>query len=180
MVEKMGHRLLDKLHSLEPQANDDTRACKVRVEDSFDEVYRLSTIVMRGMYLQRKDEVNSAIEGFNQEKQRAEDEEREIQEAIAAEAVDSDEEASPVEGEVEVKNRGARRHSKEPFIFRVFKVYVERHNVPTPHIFWLRLKKNILLFHAQFVSFINNHLLDILRLVNIGMMTVACRAVESV
>ena len=119
-------------------------------------------------------------QGFNQEKQRAEDEEREIQEAIAAEAVDSDEEASPVEGEVEVKNRGARRHSKEPFIFRVFKVYVERHNVPTPHIFWLRLKKNILLFHAQFVSFINNHLLDILRLVNIGMMTVACRAVESV
>ena len=65
-------------------------------------------------------------------------------------------------------------HKKQPFVFRMFNRYVTEHNIPTPRVFWLKLKKNNLLFVYELIYFINHNLLDILRLINIGMMTIAC------
>ena len=77
--------------------------------------------------------------------------------------------------QMEATPRRAATATKQPFVFRIFKSYVENHKIPTPHILWLRIKKNLLLLHAQLIQFIDAHLLDIIRLINIGMMTIACR-----
>lgn len=61
-------------------------------------------------------------------------------------------------------------HKKQPFVFRMFNRYVTEHNIPTPRVFWLKLKKNNLLFVYELIYFINHNLLDILRLINIGRM----------
>lgn len=179
MVGKMGVRLVEKLQALESEQEEDKRECKLLVEDRFGEVYRLSTVLMRGMYLRLKDEANESLDAYTQEQQRLLDEEREIQQAIVSGAIDSDEELTPEEEEglmqMEATPRRAATATKQPFVFRIFKSYVENHKIPTPHILWLRIKKNLLLLHAQLIQFIDAHLLDIIRLINIGMMTIACR-----
>ena len=147
MVSKMGTRLVKKLEILESKQEEDRRECKLLVEDRFGEVYRLSTVLMRGMYLRLKDEANESEE----------------------------------EGLKKMETTTTRRAAtatKQPFVFRIFKSYVESHKIPTPHILWLRIKKNLLLLHAQLIQFIDAHLLDIIRLINIGMMTIACRRSE--
>ena len=62
----------------------------------------------------------------------------------------------------------------QSFLLRMFNRYVEAHDIPTAHIFWLKLRKNNMLFVYELIRFVNHNLLDILRLVNIGMMTIAC------
>ena len=183
MVSKMGTRLVKKLEILESKQEEDRRECKLLVEDRFGEVYRLSTVLMRGMYLRLKDEANESLDEYTQEQQRLLDEELEIRQAIVSGAIDSDEELTPEEEEGLKKmetttTRRAATATKQPFMFRIFKSYVESHKIPTPHILWLRIKKNLLLLHAQLIQFIDAHLLDIIRLINIGMMTIACRRSE--
>ena len=181
MVSEMGTSLMEKLHDLESKEEEDRRSCKVKIEDRYGEVYRLSTIVMRGMYLRLKDQATESLNEYTQEQQRLLDEELEMQQAIVSGAVDSEEELTPEEEEqlhqMEATPRRAAPVSKQPFVFRIFESYVESHKIPTPHIMWLRIKKNLLLLHSQLIQFIDDHLLDIIRLINIGMMTIACSVV---
>ena len=100
MVSKMGTRLVEKLEALESkQEVEDKRECKLLVEDRFGEVYRLSTVLMRGMYLRLKDQAAASLDEYTQEQQRLLDEEMEMQQAIVSGAVDSDEELTPEEEE---------------------------------------------------------------------------------
>lgn len=173
-VDKVGMRTVDKLHAIEAaegSSPSEDVACKVRVDDSYDEVYRLSTVVLRRMYLSRCAAVQEALAEYKEEmakKPKTPEEEVPETDSMSDLETPQEEKKTPLKG------------MKIPWLSRVFTRYSENHEVPTSHIFWLRLKKNWLLFVYEVISFCNHNLLDIIRLVNIGMMTVACGGCEMV
>lgn len=177
IVDKMGTRLVIVLEELEEKVKADNTiqedpSCRVQVVADYDEVYRLSTVINRGIYIEREGGIESAIQKYKDDKAAAEEseEESEVEESEVEE--ETEEEASDVEtGEVEHK---PKVHVRKPFILRLFNTYSEKHDVPTSHIFWLRVKKNLYLFLYDIIAFFNNNLLDIIRLLNLGMMTLAC------
>lgn len=190
LVDEMGEALVASLQEAERTEGVEKDDLKVQVDASYDEVYRLSTLVMHGIFKNREEEIQQELDKFRSDAttpvpNRAEDEEYSDyseysgdeasgvpggQDSVDPEELEEGEEFE--ESVEEVTTQSSRK--KQPFVFRMFNRYVTEHNIPTPRIFWLKLKKNNLLFVYELIYFINHNLLDILRLINIGMMTVAC------
>ena len=178
-VDKAGERTVERLRSIEEKENKRPKTeeektleahCRVRVDNSYDEVYRLSTFIMRHQYLQYTQAIEDDISAC------------EMTPVPIASDESSEEESSEENSESDTLDTPTPKEEPKTihtsirnwWLFRVFQKYIENHNVPTKHIFWLRVKKNWLLFVYEVISFCNHNLLDIIRLINIGMMTVAC------
>ena len=149
-VDKAGERTVEKLRSIEERENHRPKTeeektleahCRVRVDDSYDEVYRLSTFIMRYQYLQYTKAIDEAIGACETTPIPIESDES------------SEEESSEENSDVDSVNTPAPKeqprtlHSpiRNWWLFRVFQKYIEKHDVPTKQIFWLRVKKNWLL-----------------------------------
>lgn len=192
LVDEMGEALVANLQEAERTEGVEKDDLKVQVDASYDEVYRLSTLVMHGIFKNREEEIQRELDKCHSDATTpkpvaaAEDSEyseySEDSEYSDAEAGDKPREPEEPEEPKEFKEpeesveevTAQSGHKKQPFVFRMFNRYVTEHNIPTPRVFWLKLKKNNLLFVYELIYFINHNLLDILRLINIGMMTIAC------
>lgn len=178
-VDKAGKRTVERLRAIEEKENEREKTeeektldthCRVRVDASYDEVYRLSTFIMHQQYISYTVAIEEAINACDMTPVPNEDDESSEEES-SEDATESDQSDTPApEEEKKIVHTSIRNW----WLFRVFQKYIENHNVPTKHIFWLRVKKNWLLFVYELISFCNHNLLDIIRLINIGMMTVAC------
>ena len=194
-VEKVGVRTVEKLRAIEEEEKERVKtpeecaadkACHVQVDASYDEVYRLSTFVLHHIYQRYTALIQEAITAFEASTTPVNAKEEEEVETMTVttqepESVEPQEEEEDVEdieeGDTDSEDE---KEDKMPasiktwWLFRVFRKYIENHEVPTRHVFWLRVKKNWVLFLYELIYFCNHNLLDILRLINIGMMTVAC------
>lgn len=177
LVDEMGEEVVAGLQEAERNEAVAEDNLKVQMDSCYDEVYRLSTLVMHGIYKQREEEIQRELEELHKDESPVEREVSEERDEYSEEYSDgaasySDEELG--ESETPVEERPMRQSQKQSFLLRMFNRYVEAHDIPTAHIFWLKLRKNNLLFVYELIRFVNHNLLDILRLVNIGMMTIAC------
>lgn len=186
IVDKMGVRLVNKLQELETKAQEENTLqeehhCRIKEIKDYDEVYRLSTIITRGIYIMRKEGIAAAVKKYEEDKivtPSTEEEEKVEEETEEETEVEETEEYSDVEQPSETLPTPAelkpKIHVKKPFMLRLFNKYSDKHDIPTTHIFWLHVKKNLYLFLYELIAFFNHNLLDVIRLINIGMMTLAC------
>ena len=181
LVDEMGEEVVAGLQEAERNEAVEEDTLKVQMDSCYDEVYRLSTLVMHGIYKQREEEIQHELEELHKDESPVENEssDEERGDAYSEEYSEgvlsySDEEQGESKTEQPVRKPSQNPSQNRAFLLRLFNRYVEAHDIPTPHIFWLKLRKNNLLFVYELIHFVNHNLLDILRLINIGMMTIAC------
>lgn len=172
----MGTRLVATLKELEAKAKAentllDTHSCRIKEVADYDEVYRISTVVNRGIYIMRERGIAAAIQKYKDDKAAAVESE---DDSVVSDLEEESEEEVPTDTETGEVEMAPKIRVRKPFILRLFNKYSDNHDVPTPHIFWLRVKKNLYLFLYEVLAFVNANLLDIIRLINLGMMTLAC------
>ena len=184
IVDKMGVRLVKTLQELETKAQEENTLqeeehCRIKEIKDYDEVYRLSTIITRGIYIMRKEGIAAAVKKYEEDKVVTPSSEEEGKTEEVEESEEETEEYSDVEQPSEnltptPQELKPKIHVKKPFLLRLFNNYSDKHEIPTTHIFWLHVKKNLYLFLYELIAFFNHNLLDVIRLINIGMMTLAC------
>ena len=159
------------------------------VEFDKDEVHKLSTYILRAMYLNYRTLIADEEKEFMAIPLNEDDENDDSLSDIASDdesihevgdhivdddANDDDDEFENEKKEGDKKKKQSARLVRNWWLYPLFESYCKKHSVHTRHSFWLHVKKNSILFIYELINFFNSHMLDIMRLLNIGLMTVAC------
>ena len=183
IVSNMGEKLVLQINqAIDNNAfNNSNQDCPIEIDSDYDEVYKLSTYILREMYLNyrasiaddhKMNVVQEERSTDNQEERQQEDN-IQIEESslirISLSTIDVSDQ-SPEIDMIKKKDRSLRSW----WLYPVFRQYLILHNVSTPRVFWLHTKKNFVLFMYEVIYFFNHNMPVVMRLFNIGLMTVAC------